>query len=531
MSESANSLLEMPQSVASSYEAQDFRILYEREYWAHQTTKHELQKAQDHIGCLESKIQKLEGDIAYLKKLFFAKKTEVNQKPPAGTNPIDTKPHGAQIGHPAHLRKIPWHLPTQDVIHSLREKDCFCQACGLPFQELNAEEISYEVTVQTGYILLKHRRKKYKKTCQCPHPVITTSGPVKLWPKGLYSADFWIQILLDKYAYGIPLTRQIGRMRSAGLNISNGVLNDGLSRLTPALKPLYDLMISKIAFEKIVHADETGWWNWAVRYYSDPSGETARHWLWGFFSRWYHIFVIDSSRGAKVIKMTLGQGEHQTILPIIFCDRYRAYQVSGTTTAFCWAHVRRDFLKLKTKYPNNQPLSDWADTWISLIGDLYALNRLRLAHLRDPPIFEAFQKQLQEVLGKMRGLMNTAVYRTQIQIAQIKSMEHHWAGLTLFVNDPEIPLDNNLAERALRTPVVGRKNFYGNHSDRAAGATAIFYSVIATCKLHRIDPNKFLKRYLMASAQTETRILTQEQTESFLPHKYAQLYPEDIVKS
>ena len=531
----ANSLLETPQKLISenlsSYETQDFRTLYEREYWAHQETKHELQKAKDHIEYLESKVQKLEGDSAYLKKLFFAKKTEINQNPTEETNPIDTKPHGAQIGHPAHLRKIPQHLTSQEIVHRIDPRDCFCPKCGLPFQELNTEDNSYEVTVQTEYILLKHRRKKYKKTCQCPHPIITAPGPVKLWPKGLYSVDFWIQVLLDKYAYGIPLTRQISRMQSAGLNISNGVLSDGLSRLAPLLKPLYDLMITKIAFEKLVHADETSWWNWASSYYAAQTEETARHWLWGFFSQLYHIFVIDPSRGAKVIKKTLGRGDQQTILPIIFCDRYRAYQTCGNTTAFCWAHVRRDYLKLKTKYPNNKPLSVWVDTWISLIRDLYVLNKLRLAHLRDPPLFEAFQKQLQEVLKKMQGLMNTEVYRSQIQLTQIKSMQHHWAGLTLFISDPEISLDNNLAERALRTPVVGRKNFYGNHSNRAAQATAIFYSVLATCKLHHIYPKKFLKRYLITCAQTEAQALPQGQIESFLPHKYAQLYPEDIVKS
>ena len=162
---------------------------------------------------------------------------------------------------------------------------------------------------------------------------------------------------------------------------------------------------------------------------------------------------------------------------------------------------------------------------------MYVLNELRLAHLRDPPLYEAYQKQIGAVLEKMQSLMNAEVYQTQIQLAQIESMRHHWAGLTLFVSDPEIPLDNNLAERALRTPVVGRKNFYGNHSNRAAQATAIFYSVIATCKLHHVDPKKFLKRYLITCAQTEEHALSQEQIESFLPHKYAQLYPEDIVKS
>ena len=533
MINSENSLLEIPKGTGSSYETQDFRALYEREYWAHQTTKHELQKAKDHIEYLESKITKLEADIAYLKKMLFSKKTEVNAIPEAEISPSEPKTHGAQPGHPGHPRKIPGHLTTQDIVHHIDPKDCFCPNCSLPFKELTAEETSYEVTVRTEYILLRHRRKKYTKTCHCPHPIITAPGPVKLWPKGMYSLDFWLQVMLDKYAYGLPLSRQIARMQSAGLDIGGGVLADGLSRLAPLLKPLYDLMVDKIGFEKIVHADETGWWNWAGNYFSDRAEDNARQWLWGFFSRLYHIFVIDPSRGAKVVKKTLGRGESQTIASIIFCDRYRAYQTCGNTTAFCWAHVRRDYLKLKTKYPQNQALCEWADTWIGLIGDLYGLNELRLRHLaeREAPVYEAFQKQLQEVLDKMLGLMNPEVYRTQIQLAQIKSMQHHWAGLTMFLNDPEIPLDNNLAERALRTPVVGRKNFYGNHSDRAAQATAIFYSVIATCKLHHLDPKKWLKRYLTATVQTPQRTLSPEVMADFLPHQYAQLYPEDIIKS
>ncbi|MDI6788715.1 MAG: IS66 family transposase [Planctomycetota bacterium] len=531
MINSANSLLEIPQRVVFSYETQDFQSLYEREYWAHQTTKHELKKALDRIAYLESKVAKLESDNAYIRKLLFARKTEISPKPAENTAPKEPKTHGAQPGHPAHLRKIPWHLSQQDIVHHIAPRDCFCPNCGLPFQELNTEDVSYEVTVDIRYILQKHRRKKYKKTCKCSHPIITAPGPVKLMPKGLYSADFWIQVLLDKYAYSMPLTRQIARMQLAGLNISNGVLNDGLSRLGPMLKPLYDLMMERIAFEKLVHADETGWWNWASCYYSERSEDKARQWLWGFFSSLYHIFVINPSRGAKVIKKTLGQGPAQTILSIIFCDRYRAYQTCGNTTAFCWAHVRRDFINLKTKYPQNKSLIIWADTWLSLISDLYLLNELRLKHLRDPPLYEAYQKQIESVLDKMKSLMNPEVYRTQVQLAQIKSMEHHWAGLTLFVSDPEIPLDNNLAERALRTPVVGRKNFYGNHSNRAAQGTAIFYSVIATCKLHKIDTKKFLKRYFMTCAQSETRTLSKEQAESFLPHKYILLHPEDKIQS
>lgn len=69
----------------------------------------------------------------------------------------------------------------------------------------------------------------------------------------------------------------------------------------------------------------------------------------------------------------------------------------------------------------------------------------------------------------------------------------HWDGLKLFLEEPRIPLDNNAAERALRGPVVGRKNFYGNRSKHGAKVAAILYSVTETAKLRGVDPSKFLR--------------------------------------
>ena len=143
--------------------------------------------------------------------------------------------------------------------------------------------------------------------------------------------------------------------------------------------------------------------------------------------------------------------------------------------------------------------------------------------------YAAHQKQLEDVLDRMQALMNKS-YTKEPQTKQVESMRHHWEGLTRFLDDPGIPLDNNLAERALRTPVVGRKNFYGNHSDRAAEATAIFYSIISSCKLHRIHPHKFLKRYLTAYVQIRGSPMPEEILESFLPHEYANRHPDDLVK-
>ncbi|MEM8997459.1 MAG: transposase, partial [Acidobacteriota bacterium] len=69
----------------------------------------------------------------------------------------------------------------------------------------------------------------------------------------------------------------------------------------------------------------------------------------------------------------------------------------------------------------------------------------------------------------------------------------HWDRLTLFLEDPRIALDNTAAERVLRGPVVGRKNFYGNRSKRGARTAAILYSLIETAKLNGRDPRIYLR--------------------------------------
>jgi len=507
---------------------------YKQSFDRSQRLSLEVKRVRDRADHWEKKCHGLAAENQSLKKLHFGRKSEKDvsdktQAPKPQSQASAPGTHGAQEGHRGSGRNIPTHLPTEERHYAIPSGEAVCDACGLPFEEMNTEEISYEVTVEILYRLIKHMRKKYRKTCQCPHPIVTASGPLKLFEKGLYSMDFWIQVLIDKYAYGLPLERQLGKMNAHGLQVASGALADGLLRMAPMLQPLYELMIQKIAFEKLVHGDETRWYNWDCRYDPDRLDEKARGYLWGLFSKLYHVFIIDPSRGAKVLKDKLGQGKTKTILPTFVCDRYSAYKALHTLLAFCWAHVRRDFLGIKTKYPGDKQLCAWADQWIGLIRDLYAVNHLRLQHRNDPPHFEAHQKQLQGVLSRMQAIMAQS-YTQEVQIKQVESMREHWSGLTLFVKDPDIPMDNNLAERALRTPVVGRKNFYGNHSDRAAKATAIFYSVLATCRLHHADPQKFLKRYLTACVQIRGAPMPAELLERFLPHHYAKQFPEDLLK-
>lgn len=397
----------------------------------------------------------------------------------------------------------------------------------MPLEELNSEEVSYELSYEIRYFVIKHRRKKYRKTCKCSRPIIRAPAPVKLFKGGLYSIDFWIKILMDKYAHSIPLTRQIEIMNMEQLSIAKSSLCNGLWKISEYLEPLYDLMLEKIAFERLVHADETRWRNWASCYDAKRLDEKSLNWLWGFFSELFHVFVIDPSRSADVVKNIFGQGKAKTVLPIFVTDRYKAYISACKVLAFCWAHVRRDFLKLQIKYRRDKELFNWAQIYLDLISDLYALNYQRLNFFEGSAQFQAYQKQIQIVLDKMNAI-NTSAYKDSRKQKQAQSMLNHWKGLTLFLEFPEIPLDNNLAERQLRKPVVGRKNFYGTHSDKATKATAIFYSIIATCKLHNVNANKFFKRYLTFCAHHK-KPPPEKQLPSFLPHNYAKTHSEDLL--
>ena len=87
----------------------------------------------------------------------------------------------------------------------------------------------------------------------------------------------------------------------------------------------------------------------------------------------------------------------------------------------------------------------------------------------------------------------------------LQSMKAHWSGLSVFVKHPWVPMDNNVAERDERGPVVGRKNFYGSGAQWAGELAALMYSVFATLKLWGINPNTWLFDYLQACAENVQR--------------------------
>lgn len=135
------------------------------------------------------------------------------------------------------LKTYQW---LKSFMNCLKEERC-CKRCGLPLEELSSTEDSYEIGVRKTYFLRRKRRRKYKKTCSCPNPIITAPLPPKIIPKGKFDVRFWIKVILDKYLFHLPLQRQVFQMKLSCLDVSKGTLTEGLKKLYEYLLPLYNL--------------------------------------------------------------------------------------------------------------------------------------------------------------------------------------------------------------------------------------------------------------------------------------------------
>jgi transposase len=298
-----------------------------------------------------------------------------------------------------------------------------------------------------------------------------------------------------------------------GLDLSQGSLTDGLKRLTPLFEPIYQKLVEHSQKQKLWHADETRWLVFVT-----CEGKVGYRWyLWVFHAEQAVVFVLAMGRSHEVPEGHFGPVKSG----IMVVDRYKAYQAIDKVKAglivlaFCWAHQRRDFLDVARSWPQ---LEDWALGWVAQIRELYHLNDERVKVLGQPQAFAQADQQIREQVARMGKQAEAELAEAQLHPAKkavLESMGNHWAGLTVFVEHPEVPMDNNTAERAERGPVVGRKNYYGSGSLWSGQLAAMLFSLFQTLALWNLNPRVWLAEYLQACAHAGGQ--APKDVEAFLP--------------
>jgi transposase len=455
----------------------------------------------------QAELDQAKAEIRQLKDERFGKRSE-KQSSTDRSNDLDDpqdqaaskKKRGQQSNRRIPKRRDHSHLPAREELIDVPADAKVCDCCGKPLADLGSSDAVEQLEIETVVYRRVVRRKRLRRTCDCTGSpqTVTAPLPAKVLPKSIYGTSLWVHLLLEKFHLQRPTHRTIEQLRLLGLDLAPGTIAGGLKRIEPLLTPVYNAIRDRHVQSAYFQADETRW-----KVFVEKAGKTGRlWWLWLFAGEDTVVYVLDSSRSHDVPQSHFPDD----VQGVLMVDRYIAYKIMRQVTegdlslAFCWAHVRRDFVRVGKGYPELVP---WALTWIRQIRELYRLNRQRLLHPIGTAEFATADAALRQHVAAMAARRDAELADDKLREPCCKalvSLKEHWNGLTLFVDDPRIPLDNNYGERLIRNPAVGRKNYYGSGAEWAGRLAVMMFSIFATLVLWKINPRKWLTWYFDACA-------------------------------
>jgi transposase len=452
------------------------------------------------IAVLEAEVEQLRGENRKLQAQAFGRKSEKQSRKDRSNDledpsaPRSRRPRGQQRGRPGPKRRDYSHLPVRESTSELAEEKRVCPDCGLPLVASGVEDTEQ---IDIEIIIYRHvtHRQRYQRTCQCPgQRTWTAPAPAKLIPKGLFGVSVWLEILLDKFVSQRPTERLLSQWQLLGLALAPGTVADGLRRLEPLFQPMVAALRERNRQSVTSQADETRW-----LVFAEQQGKVGHTWwLWVFGGSDTVVYVLDPFRSHDVPENHFPPNAGGSLL----VDRYSAYKAmaqvkeGALVLAFCWAHVRRDFVTVGKGWPE---LTDWALAWLKRIRELYGMNRERLSHPADSSADTALRQAVTAFEQQVATELAEPVLREPCRKV-LTSLQEHWQGLTRFVDDARIPMDNNVSERRLRGPALGRKNYYGSGAVWSGRLAAALFSIVATLKMWQINPRLWLRWFLESCA-------------------------------
>ena len=455
---------------------------------------------------LKSNNEKLRARIRELEGRLYGGRSErrVCEGKSPSRRPVSARPRGQQPESRGHGRSSLDRLEAREEVADLPEEQQKCPRCGRRLDPFPGTDDAQVVEIETQVWRRVIRRRRYHPSCSCGvlPGIVTAPSPARLIARGKLGISVWVRVILDKYLYSRPSHRLLQELAGQGVRLSPGTIAGGLRKLLPLLEPVREAIRSKQLSEDRWQADETG-----GRVFEEVEGKEGHGWhLWVFRSPSTVVFTLSPSRSAQVPEAHFG--DHAA--GILLADRYAVYkklarQWEDLELAFCWAHVRRDFFCLAKAWPEQE---GWAMSWVEGIGGLFHLNRRRLQVRKQPESFAARDRDLRGVVRELERRRDAELESSAVHGAckkVLRSLQRHWEGLTVFVEHPEVAMDNNASERALRGPVVGRKNYYGSGSRWSARLAAVLFTILQTLQLWEINPQRWLSSYLKCCAESGNR--------------------------
>jgi transposase len=364
--------------------------------------------------------------------------------------------------------------------------------------EVIGEKVTHRLAQRPGsYVVLKYVRplikRKDTQALSCP------PAPVGVIDGSRADVSFVVGMVIDKFDYHLPLYRQHRRLDDAGIKVSRPWLTQLMQSTVALLEPIYDAQLESIRASRVKAMDEV-----PIKAGRASPGKMKTTYFWPIYGERDEIcFTHSPGRSGQHVRDMLGLSPPDDA--VLLSDGYAAYasyaKQVGLTHAQCWAHARREVFEARDIEPAH------AEKALEHIAALYAVeehirtNEMKGAAKRAwrqthaKPVAERFFKWIDKYFESLGFLPSSPFTKALNYVRERRE------GLAVYLDDPEVPIDTNHLERALRVIPLGRKNWMFSWTEVGARHIGIVQSLLVTCRLHDVDPYDYLVDVLQRVGQ------------------------------
>lgn len=409
-------------------------------------------------------------------------------------------------------KPLPKDLPREEILHDLSDAEKICSCCQGDLHKIGEERSEQLEYIPAQLKVLEHIRPKYAcRYCEKHNtqtPIVIAPVPASPIPKSIATPSLLSQVIVHKYQFALPLYRQEALFKQHGIELSRKTLSTWMIRCADLLSPIIHRLKQHLKEQPVIHADET-----PLKVIQD---EKTKSYMWLYCSGRdspteegiKNIVLYDyqvSRSGHCAVSYLEGYSGYLQV------DGYVGYEQTASTLVGCMAHARRKFKEAQDAQKNKQAgKAQWA---LNHIQKLYRIEG-QLAGKSKEEKYEIRQSQAKPLVVEFKHWLEDSAKqvapKTLIGIA-VHYCLNQWDKLKRYLENGELSIDNNRAERAIKPFVIGRKNWLFSNTASGARASAILYSLIETAKANAIDPLKYLQHLLTelpkASSDTDLDVL------------------------
>lgn len=470
------------------------------------------------IETLQQQVDGLKHQLEWFKRQMFGSKSErfVPEPNPdqlalgAVLVPAEPQPEPRQ-SVPAHTRRVaqrdaavndaeslPFFDESRVPVETVKVFEPEVAELSADQYEVIGQKVTYRLAQRPGsYMVIKYVRPVIKRLdTQAIH---CAPAPLGVIEGSRADVSFVAGLLVEKFAYHNPLYRQHQKLTDNGITVSRPWLTQIAQQGISLLGPIYEAQFVSIRASRVKAMDET-----PIKAGRSGHGSMKTGYFWPVYGQLDEIcFPYFPSRAAAHVRTALGLTHAPDA--VLQTDGYAAYhsytQQTGLTHAQCWAHSRRAFFEAQAIEPKgvSEALEQIQALYRieeqirerKLAGESKRLHRLTYSKPIVDRFFEWIARQFQR-----QGLLPSNPFTQALEYVRGRQL-----GLEVFLSDPDVPIDTNHLERALRAIPMGRKNWNFCWTELGAKHVGIVQSLIVTCRLHGIDPYTYLVDVLQRVGQ------------------------------